>query len=56
MRLRYIIDDSLLDITKTIFAFSLEVFTNGAAQSLFNHLIRIQRTQTQSSSKLPPNG
>jgi hypothetical protein len=50
-----IVQDALLDVTKPLFALSVKKLTNSASQSLFDHMIRIDKWQTQAPAQLSAN-
>lgn len=49
-------DHRFLDIPKAGLPFPLEVVTDGAAEALFNDVIRVEKRKLQPPGKLPPNG
>lgn len=49
-------DHRFLDIPKAGFAFPLEVVTDGAAEALFDDMIRVEKRKLQPPGELPPDG
>ena len=56
MGLRQVIDNAFFNIPKTLFTFSLKVFTNRATETLLNDLIRINKGKLKPPGELTPDG
>ncbi len=51
-----LVNDSLLQIAKSLLAFALKKFADGQPHPLFDHLVGIQEGPVQAPRELPPDG
>ena len=56
MGLRQFINDAFFNIPKTLFTFTLKVFTNRATETLLDNLIGINKGKLKPSGELTPDG
>jgi hypothetical protein len=47
-----IVQDALFNVPKPLFTLAVKELTNGASQSLFDHVIRIDKWKTQAPAQL----